>query len=556
MAGVVVAEGVVVIDADAKGVGDQIAGEVEKGAPAAANAGRSVGRSVFGGIMGSAVVLKGLDIVGEFFGGAISGASDLAETTSKASTIFGDNMGSIVKWADDAEKKIGLSSGAATEAAAGFGNMFSQIGFAGGEAAKMSQDVVQMSADLGSFNNLPTADVADRMSAAFRGEYDSLQALIPNINAARVEQEAMAATGKTNASELTAQEKAAAVLAIVQKDGAAAMGDFAKTADGAANTQKTLTAELEEQQSKLGNTLMPIWQGFLGFLTGTAIPALSTLVTWIQQNTSWLGPLAVGVGAAAVAWGIWTVAMGIHTAYTTAAAAATGGMTFAQWALNAALSANPIGLVIIAVGALVAAIVWVATQTTFFQDVWRNVTSFVGSAAKVMGQVVTNVVNGVGAAFNWVSGVVTGAITWIIGAFASVQRAVKDIFGGIGSFISGVFGSIVGYIKGPINTVIGFLNKAIDGANIVGGAFGVRIGHIPKLANGGTLTAAGTVMVGERGPELLNLPQGASVVPLGGSTKHIGSGEKHFHLTQKVYATDPILGARQSAREAARYLGV
>jgi hypothetical protein len=31
-----------------------------------------------------------------------------------------------------------------------------------------------MSADLGSFNNTPTADIADMISAAFRGEYDSL----------------------------------------------------------------------------------------------------------------------------------------------------------------------------------------------------------------------------------------------------------------------------------------------------------------------------------------------------------------------------------------------
>ncbi|MFM9815779.1 hypothetical protein ACKI16_45820, partial [Streptomyces scabiei] len=223
--------------------------------------------------------------------------------------------------------------------------MFTQIGFGAEEAARLSQSTVQMAADLGSFNNVPTADVADRISAAFRGEYDSLQSLIPNINAARVEQEAMAATGKTNARELTAQEKAAAVLAIVNKDGAAAMGDYAKTADGAANTQKTLTASLEDQQSKLGQTLMPLWQDFLGFLTDTAVPALSAIVDWISQNASWLGPLSLALGLA----------------------------TTAVWLFNIALNANPIMLIITAIGALVGGILWVATQTTFFQDVWTNV---------------------------------------------------------------------------------------------------------------------------------------------------------------------------------------
>ena len=45
----------------------------------------------------------------------------------------------------------------------------------------------------------------------------------------------MAATGKTVASELTAAEKATAVMAIVTADGARAMGDFSRTSDGAAN---------------------------------------------------------------------------------------------------------------------------------------------------------------------------------------------------------------------------------------------------------------------------------------------------------------------------------
>jgi hypothetical protein len=34
------------------------------------------------------------------------------------------------------------------------------------------------------------------------------------------------------------------------------------------------------------------------------------------------------------------------------------------------------------------------------------------------------------------------------------------------------------------------------------------------LAEGGNVTAGGLSMVGERGPELLNLPKGASVTPL------------------------------------------
>jgi len=47
-----------------------------------------------------------------------------------------------------------------------------------------------------------------------------------------------------------------------------------------------------------------------------------------------------------------------------------------QWLLNIALTANPIGAIIMAIVLLVAAIIWVATQTTFFQDLWANLASF------------------------------------------------------------------------------------------------------------------------------------------------------------------------------------
>lgn len=53
------------------------------------------------------------------------------------------------------------------------------------------------------------------------------------------------------------------------------------------------------------------------------------------------------------------------------------------------------------------------------------------------------------------------------------------------------------------------------GSRSVGfGPFGLP--DIPGLATGGTVTRRGATLVGERGPELLDLPRGARVTPLGG----------------------------------------
>ena len=46
------------------------------------------------------------------------------------------------------------------------------------------------------------------------------------------------------------------------------------------------------------------------------------------------------------------------------------------------------------------------------------------------------------------------------------------------------------------------------------GITGINIPTIPYLANGGNIEEAGRGLVGERGPEILDLPGGARVTPL------------------------------------------
>lgn len=127
-------------------------------------------------------------------------------------------------------------------------------------------------------------------------------------------------------------------------------------------------------------------------------------------------PVINAIVAGIVAWRIATmanaVAQGVDTAATTARAfalgltatattgataatlayragmllhsAAAGIATAAQWAWNAAITANPIGIIIVAIAAFVAAIVYLATQTQFFQTVWNAVWNAVKTAAEAV----------------------------------------------------------------------------------------------------------------------------------------------------------------------------
>jgi hypothetical protein len=123
---------------------------------------------------------------------------------------------------------------------------------------------------------------------------------------------------------------------------------------------------------KLGN-----WMGDDGVMAARKLVAgfkdvvarVKDVVGWIVKNRDWLSALAVAVGAGVAAWQLYVfVTKGIPAimlAMKGAMIAAAG----AQKALNLAMKANPIGLVITAIAALVAGLVWFFTKTKTGQKI-------------------------------------------------------------------------------------------------------------------------------------------------------------------------------------------
>lgn len=136
------------------------------------------------------------------------------------------------------------------------------------------------------------------------------------------------------------------------------------------------------------------WAAAMAFAGNACIGTrIQLLMLTIQQTAS-----AIAANAVAMAQRAWAAAVAfagnacigtrvqllLMRAAQIAQAAATGIVTAAQWAWNAAMSANPIAIVIIAIAALVAAIVWIATQTTWFQTAWKYTWNAVKEAASAV----------------------------------------------------------------------------------------------------------------------------------------------------------------------------
>ncbi|MBQ1573518.1 MAG: hypothetical protein IIZ78_20540 [Clostridiales bacterium] len=95
----------------------------------------------------------------------------------------------------------------------------------------------------------------------------------------------------------------------------------------------------------------------------------------------------------------------------------------------------------------------------------------------------------------------------------------KQVWTGIKEFFGAIWDAILGILKNAINGITGFINTLISGINKIGtDEHHLNIPLIPQLAEGGILTS-GTAIVGEAGPELVQVSNGQAMVqPLSGSS--------------------------------------
>lgn len=241
-----------------------------------------------------------------------------------------------------------------------------------------------------------------------------------------------------------------------QKTGGA-MADQADTAAGSMARLSNTTAELQES---LGMALLPVIEA--------VVPILQQMAVFASENT---GAIKVLVGVvAALAAGI-LVANGVMKAYAAVQAVvkiATAAWTAAQWLLNAALSANPIGLVVVALAALATGLVIAYTKSETFRNIVNAAFAAVVQSVKPLVAAFELLVDAARFAFNWITEhwkvalLGLGPIGVAIALLASNWDKVTSAAQAAMSAITGAIGAVSGAIYGLINAVeslIGALSR-------------------------------------------------------------------------------------------------
>lgn len=307
------------------------------------------------------------------------------------------------------------------------------------------------------------------------------------------------------------------------------------------------TATLAQEGAKAMEVLLPLFE--------KVVSGISSIIEWVgsldeqqlQTIITILGVVAAISPLASLISKISSMIAFIPTLLSTLGAAMT-------W-----LMANPIVLVIAGIVALVALI---ATKGDQIKNILNKVDAFLQGVftkdwTEVFGPVLGGILNGffdtVSAVWDSVKGVLDGIIDFIQGVFKGdwkkAWNGIKTIFSSIMSGLSRVFKTPLNAVIGMINDIIDSVNWLIGNINKLGSVLGIQIGtigHIPMLANGGVVTQ-GQAIVGEAGPELLNVSNGkATVTPLSS-----GSGA----AAPTTIVVQSVLDGRVIAESTTKYQG-
>ncbi|OZF09811.1 hypothetical protein CH300_00070 [Rhodococcus sp. 15-1154-1] len=263
--------------------------------------------------------------------------------------------------------------------------------------------------------------------------------------------------------------------------------------DGIASVKETYSSAVESVKS--GATAVK--DGFSAAKTAVsgaatqaraAATAVASTTAAIASNTAAWAANGLAAGRAAASYLAQKVAL---VASTVATAAATAG----QWLLNVAMSANPIGLIIAAVAALVAGLVWFFTQTELGQKIVTAAWDAIRAGWDYMWNLVSAGITAFGNAIGWIGEKAGEAKDWVVGKFEELVGFVTALPGRISSAASGLWDGIKNSFRSAINWLISAWNNFSLGFDfkipVINKQVTFRIDtpNLPLLAGGGTIAS-------------------------------------------------------------------
>ncbi|MFR1802090.1 MAG: hypothetical protein ACLSWS_08580 [Faecalispora jeddahensis] len=393
-------------------------------------------------------------------------AKDFIESAASVkaeNSQFEQSFGNMAGQAEQAVKRVADASGIMETRLNGTASSIYAFARSSGadnaEAMSLMENALQAAADSAAYYDKSLEDTSDTLMSFLKGNYANDAAL--GVSATETTRNAKATElfGKkyNDLSEIQKQQTLLKMVTDSQKL-SGAMGQAAREADGWENVQGNLNETWRQFQAQVGTPLLEnlvpviqdITKGFQDWMASIDIDKLSNMVTgfftFVKDNGALIVSAIAGIGTAFVTWNTAQLANDLATKATKSFIkfkAANEGATISQWLLNSAMSANPAGIIITAVAALVAAIIVLWNTNEDFRNaiiaIWENVKETVSGVVDALVAFFTKTLpdawNNLGAFFTTeVPKIVQGIIDWFNQLPEKIGYAIGAVLAGIVNF--------------------------------------------------------------------------------------------------------------------------
>ena len=215
------------------------------------------------GVIG--VVIAGA--VARFGSNMVKMASAVEEMEAKSSVVFGEFVGAVRRELEEFGNNVGRATSQLEGMASSVQDTFVPLGFARGEAAKLSVQLTKLAVDTASFNNAQDIPTMMAFQSALVGNHEAVRRFGIVITETELKAELQRMGIKKNINLITAQEKVQARLNLIIAGTVDAQGDAIRTAGSFANRTKGLEGALIELNEVAIKPLLPALASLVADLT-------------------------------------------------------------------------------------------------------------------------------------------------------------------------------------------------------------------------------------------------------------------------------------------------